>query len=162
MRWGRGTVSPTTRWRGATRGAEGTPRGAVGRGWSVAARAAQRATQTIPIVMESGDPIGTEVVAGRARPGGNITGLTNFSLDLVGERLELLKELVPGLTRVAVLWDLEGPSKVLECKEAERIALVLGMQLHSWGVHAPRPDLRGRSRPQPRSLSGQCSFWVIR
>jgi putative ABC transport system substrate-binding protein len=110
---------------------------------TLAARAAQQATQTIPIVMTSGDPIGTDVVAGLARPGGNITGLTFFSLDLVGKRLELLKELVPGLTRVAVLWDLEGPSKILEFKEAERMAPALGMQLHSWGVRAPHPDLEG-------------------
>jgi putative ABC transport system substrate-binding protein len=110
---------------------------------TLAARAAQQATQTIPIVMTSGDPIGTDMIAGLARPGGNITGLTFFSLDLVGKRLELLKELVPGLTRVAVLWDLEGPSKILEFKEAERLAPALGMQLHSWGVRAPHPDLEG-------------------
>ena len=110
---------------------------------TLAARAAQQATQTIPIVMTSGDPIGTDVVAGLAQLGGNVTGLTSFSLDLVGKRLELLKELVPGLTRVAVLWDLEGPSKVLEFKEAERMAPALGLQLQSWGVRAPHPELEG-------------------
>lgn len=110
---------------------------------TLAARAAQQATQTIPIVMTSGDPIGTDMIAGLARPGGNITGLTFFSLDLVGKRLELLKELVPGLTRVAVLWDLEGPSKILEFKEAERMAPALGLQLQSWEVRAPYPELEG-------------------
>ena len=107
------------------------------------ARPAQQATQTIPIVMTSGDPVGTGLVASLARPGGNVTGLTFFSPELVGKRLELLKELVPGLTRVAVLWDAEGPSKVLEFKEAEAVAPVLGVQLHSWEVRAPQPDLEG-------------------
>jgi len=110
---------------------------------TLAARAAKQVTQTIPIVVTSGDPLGTDLVAGLARPGGNVTGVTYFSLDLVGKRLELLKELVPGLTRVAVLWDLEGPSKILEFKQAEAVAPVLGLQLHSLGIRGPHPDLEG-------------------
>jgi len=108
---------------------------------TLAARAAMQVTQTIPIVVTSGDPIRTDLVASLAQPGGNVTGVTYFSLDLVGKRLELLKELVPGLTRVAVLWDLEGPSKSLEFKQAEAVAPELGLPLHSLGIRGPHPDL---------------------
>lgn len=70
--------------------------------------AAKNATTTIPIVMASaGDPVGTGLVASLARPGGNITGLTQISSDLAGKRLQLLKEIVPGLARAAVLVELE-------------------------------------------------------
>src|SRR5262249_3866682 len=110
---------------------------------TLAARAAQQATQSIPIVMSSGEPLGTDLVAGLARPGGNVTGGALFSLDRVGKRLERLKELVPGLTRVAVLWDLDGPAKLLEFKQAEAVAPELGLQLHSWGIRGPQPDLEG-------------------
>jgi len=108
-----------------------------------AARAAQQATQTIPIVMTSGDPVGTGVVSGLARPAENVTGVSGFQPDLVGKRLELLKELVPGLTRVAVLWDAEGPASVLEFQEAKAVAPGVGVQLHSWEVRGPQPDLEG-------------------
>ena len=68
-----------------------------------ATEAARNATQMIPIVTSSSDPVGSGYVAGLARPGGNITGLTNFSSELVGKRLELLKEVIPQLSQVAVL-----------------------------------------------------------
>ena len=72
-------------------------------------RAVQQVTTTIPIVLAvSGDPVGTGLVASLARPGGNITGLSMISPDLAGKRLELLKEAVPKLSRIAVLWDPKG------------------------------------------------------
>ena len=68
-------------------------------------QAAQHATTTIPIVMPgSSDPVGTGLVTSLARPGGNTTGLSTFAPDLSGKRLELLKDIVPGLSRVAILW----------------------------------------------------------
>lgn len=108
---------------------------------TLAAVPAKAATTTIPIVTVSGDPIGTGLIASLARPGGNITGLTFFSPDLVGKRLELLKEVVPRLTRVAILWDVEGPAKIQEFKEAEAAARSLGLQIQSLGVRAPDPEL---------------------
>jgi putative ABC transport system substrate-binding protein len=123
---------------------------------TLAALPAKRATTTIPIVMTSGDPVGTGLVASLARPGGNVTGLTAFSPDLVGKRLELLKQAVPSLVRVAVLWDSEGPSKLLEFKEAGATAPALGLQLQSLEVRAPHPDLEGAfgaaSRGQAQGL----------
>jgi putative tryptophan/tyrosine transport system substrate-binding protein len=71
-----------------------------------AIRAAKRATETIPIVMvTNADPVATKLIDSLARPGGNITGLTNLNRDLSAKRLELLKEIVPKVSRVAVLWD---------------------------------------------------------
>jgi putative ABC transport system substrate-binding protein len=73
---------------------------------SVAAAAVKRVTTTIPVVMvSSGDPVATGLVGSLARPGGNITGLTALATDLSGKRLELLREAVPALSRVAVLWN---------------------------------------------------------
>ena len=109
---------------------------------TLAAQPAKAATTTIPIVMISSDPIGTGVVAGLSRPGGNVTGLTTFA-DLAGKRLELLKEVVPRLARVAVLWDAGGPSKVIEFRGASTAATVLGVELQSLEVRAPHPDLDG-------------------
>jgi putative ABC transport system substrate-binding protein len=110
---------------------------------TLAALPAKKATTAIPIVMVSGDPVGTGLVASLARPGGNVTGLTTFSPELVGKRLELLKQAVPQLVRVAVLWDAAGPSKILELKEAEATAPALGLQFQSLEVRAPHPDLEG-------------------
>src|SRR5712691_936582 len=76
-----------------------------------AALAAKHATQTIPIVHPvTNDPLGAGLVASLARPGGNVTGLNAFASDLSGKRLELLKEVVPGLTQVAVLWNPANPA----------------------------------------------------
>src|SRR6516165_9560068 len=94
--------------------------------------AAKNLTKEIPIVMASvNDPIGSGFVHSLAHPGGNITGLTNIASELSGKRLELLKEIVPGLKRVAVLWDPEGPSSSLGWKESQVPARALGLQLYS-------------------------------
>ncbi|MBI2351593.1 MAG: ABC transporter substrate-binding protein, partial [Deltaproteobacteria bacterium] len=99
------------------------------------ALAAQRATRTIPIVMAaSGDAVGTGLVASLARPGGNVTGLTALSRELSGKRLELLKEAVPGLSRVAVLWNAANPDKARDLEETQVAAHALGLQLQSLEV----------------------------
>ena len=94
--------------------------------------AAKNATKEIPIVMASvNDPIGSGFVESLAHPGGNITGLTNVASDLSGKRLELLKEIAPGLKRVGVLWDPGGPASSLTWKESQAPARALGLQLYS-------------------------------
>jgi putative tryptophan/tyrosine transport system substrate-binding protein len=97
---------------------------------SQAVHAAQRATKSIPIVMtSSSDPVGTGFVASLARPGGNITGLSLLSPDLSTKRLELLKEVAPGVSRVAVFWNPEDPPAKLSVKETEAAAKALAVQL---------------------------------
>jgi len=96
------------------------------------ALAAKNATSTIPIVFYSGgDPVAGGLVDSLARPGGNITGFTFISAVLAGKRLELLKETVPKLSRVAVLWDPKDPGSAQEWKESQLPARELGLQLHS-------------------------------
>jgi putative ABC transport system substrate-binding protein len=95
------------------------------------ALAAKKASMTIPIVFISvGDPIAAGLVDSLARPGGNITGFTNISAVLAGKRLELLKETVPKLSRLAVLWDSLSPSVTQVRKESQLAARELGLQLH--------------------------------
>ena len=99
---------------------------------------AQKATRTIPIVMASpGDPVATGLVKSLARPGGNITGLSTISPELAGKRLELLREMVPKLSRVAVLWNPQGASSTNQWKEIQLPARQLGVQLHSLEVRNP-------------------------
>ena len=98
-------------------------------------RAAMNATKTIPIVMASdADPVGNGFVASLARPGGNVTGLVNLLAGLSGKRLEILKEAVPGLLRVGILWNPENPSSVSGFKETQEAARALAMQLQSLEV----------------------------
>jgi putative ABC transport system substrate-binding protein len=90
--------------------------------------AAQQATSVIPIVMAVvADPVGSGVVASLARPGGNVTGLSTQQTDLAGKRLELLRELVPGLRRVATIGNAGAPGAVLEMAEVEAAARTLGL-----------------------------------
>src|SRR6266566_2786127 len=101
--------------------------------------AVKQQTQTIPIVMaNSTDPVGTGFVASLARPGGNVTGLSSLSPELSAKRLELLKEAVPGLSRVAIVWNPDVRGAVLEYKETESAARSLHLQLQS--VEVNRPD----------------------
>ena len=76
----------------------------VAEGGTLGPRVAMQATRTIPIVFVAGDPVGSGLVTSLARPGGNVTGLSGIGPELVGKRLELLKQAVPGVDRVAVLW----------------------------------------------------------
>ena len=104
-----------------------------------ATEAAKNATQTIPIVTSSQDPVSSGFVVGLARPGGNITGLTNLTSELVGKRLELLKEVIPQLSRVAVLWTPSHPASTI-WRRTEVAAQSLGVQLQAVGVR-DREDL---------------------
>jgi putative ABC transport system substrate-binding protein len=102
-----------------------------------AARAAQQATRGIPIVLVGGgDPVGTGLAANLARPGGNVTGLTALSPQLSAKRLELLKETLPHLKQVAVLWNPEGPAPKLAYKEIQVAAKDLLLQLRSFEVNS--------------------------
>jgi putative ABC transport system substrate-binding protein len=102
------------------------------------AQAAQRATKTTPIVMAtSGDPVTFGLVASLARPGGNITGQTIIADEYVGKRLEMLREIVPGVSRIAVLWNPANPGLVNQMKSAEEAARTLGVALQRVGVRHP-------------------------
>jgi putative ABC transport system substrate-binding protein len=97
-----------------------------------AALAARKSTATIPIVfMGVTDPVAAGLVESLARPGGNSTGITNMAAVLAGKRLEFLKETMPRIGRVAVLWDPQAPGSVPQWKEAQVAAAKLGLQLHS-------------------------------
>ncbi len=98
----------------------------------VATAAAKQQTQTIPIVMAiSIDPVATGFVSSLARPGGNVTGLSTMSPELAAKRLELLREAVPGLSRVAIMWNTNVPGNLLEYKEAGDAARSMRLQLQS-------------------------------
>jgi len=94
--------------------------------------AAKNSTTTIPIVMRStDDPVEGEWVASLARPGGNITGVTSYSTALIGKRMELLREMLPHLSRVAVLWDPDGPVAAPNFHKITAAARALGVQVQS-------------------------------
>ena len=119
-----------------------------------AARAAKQATSMIPIVMAAvGDPVATGLVASLARPGGNITGQTIFSSELAGKRLELLKEVVPRVTHVAVLAYRPSPVTKHFLSETEAAARVLRVQLHSVEVRGPN-ELEGAFAEMVKERAG--------
>src|SRR5207249_8140341 len=97
--------------------------------------AAKHATQTIPIVMVAvGEPVATGLVASLARPGGNITGLTTLSPELSGKRLELLKEVLPTASRVAIFWNPTQHSNPLQLKEVQAAAQAFALRIQSLEV----------------------------
>ena len=103
-----------------------------------ATQAAQQATQTIPIVMGVVvDPVATGLAASLARPGGNITGLSRMGPVVAAKQLELLKETVPGLSHVAVLWNPTNPGRTPELREVEVAAGALGVRLQAVEVRGP-------------------------
>jgi putative tryptophan/tyrosine transport system substrate-binding protein len=92
--------------------------------------AAKQATSVIPIVFATaGDPVGTGIVASLSRPGGNVTGLSSQQPDTAGKRVELLRELIPGLRRLAVLADVDNPFTAMEIGEVQRAALTVGLEV---------------------------------
>jgi ABC-type uncharacterized transport system substrate-binding protein len=107
-------------------------------GGSSPTRAAKEATVTIPIVMTQDiDPVGSGFVASLARPGGNITGLSNFAPELSGKRIELLKEIVPKISRVAVLGALSLPANAQALKEVKAAAEALRVKLQHLDIQNP-------------------------
>jgi len=137
----------------------------------VAAQAAHRATKTIPIVFAGvADPVTDGLVASLARPGGNVTGLSNLSPELGGKRLELLKQAVPGIVRIAILWQ---PGSGMErtdrdtLKQAEVAARALGLQLQFVEARSPADFDKAfaeiaRERAEALSLFGTPMFFVER
>src|SRR5262245_3799606 len=105
--------------------------------------AAQKATTTVPIVFAGvGDAVGTGLVANLARPGGNATGLVNMSQDIAGKQLEVLKEAIPGLARVGVLWRPSNPSYGNLLRRFDAVVSATGVEVVLVGVES-REDLVG-------------------
>ena len=119
-------------------------------------RAAKEATSTIPIVMtQDPDPIGNGFVASLARPSGNITGLSNLNRELSGKRLELLKEVVPKLSRVAVFGTSTFPGNAQNIKETELAPGALGVKLQYLDVLGPKDidtAFRGASKRRAEAV----------
>jgi putative ABC transport system substrate-binding protein len=114
--------------------------------------AAKQATSAIPIVFAlAGDPVGTGLVASLARPGGNVTGLSVQLTESLGKRLELLREAVPGLRRLAILGNVGNPFTVLEIEEVQAAARTLGLEVHTAEIRRAQDiapafvTLRGRT-----------------
>ena len=125
---------------------------AIVTGGTEPAAAAKQATSVVPIVFAGAvDPIAAGLVASLARPGGNVTGLSAQSADTAGKRLELLRELLPNLRRLAILVNLSNPGGVLEMREAEAAARAVGLDVEKLEIHhaediAPAFDaIKGRA-----------------
>ena len=133
-------------------------------GGTPAALAARQAAATIPIVvLLVGDPIGSGLVESYARPGGNVTGVTNLSPETSAKRLELLRELVPALSRVDFLWNPVNPAAAPDWRETEEAARMLGVRVRS--VEARDPDevgsalaAIGAERPDAVIATGEVIF----
>ena len=119
-----------------------------------ASLAAHEATATIPIVMSAGDPVGAGIVAGLARPGGNVTGMSVQMAEQEGKRLELLKKLLPGFSRVAVLSNPSNPYCVIAVGEARSGATALNLQL-SRRRRRSTSRFRRRCSPSPTRWSSE-------
>jgi putative ABC transport system substrate-binding protein len=130
--------------------------------------AAQRATSTIPIVMPNhSDPVGSGIVGSLDRPGGNITGLSILNPDLTGKRLELLGQAVPGLVRVAVLWNPTHEAYPQMLREADAAAKALGLQLYrrpAKGLEDYDAAFAGMTKDRAEALLvlGDVTFWLHR
>jgi len=109
-----------------------------------ATRAAQRATKTVPIVMITVlDPVHTGFVASLSHPGGNITGSSELSEELVPKRLELLKEAIPKASLIAVIWDPTHPANALDLKRTESVGRALGLRVRGLAAHDGRQIEKG-------------------
>jgi putative ABC transport system substrate-binding protein len=117
-------------------------------------QAAKQVTRIIPIVMFGvGDPVSTGLVASLARPGGNITGLSQISPELSAKRLALLKEVIPEVSRVAVLSNPTNPSNAPQIKDTKAAAKALGVELHLLQVRSPQ-DLESAFQAAARGRAG--------
>jgi len=111
---------------------------------NVVIQAAKEATKTIPIVMISTvDPVAAGYVKSFARPGGNMTGIASLTRDISAKRVELLKELLPKMSRLGVLWDADGPGPAIAIKDYEEAARAFKLGLRSVEIRGPTPDLTG-------------------
>jgi putative ABC transport system substrate-binding protein len=124
---------------------------------TTATRAAKQATSTIPIIMTGigVDPVEAGLVASMAQPGGNVTGVAAFGAELWGKRLELFKEAVPRLSRLAVLWNPANPGNALCVKDIQAWALAMGVQLQSLEVrdaNAFEPAFAAIAKETPDAL----------
>jgi putative ABC transport system substrate-binding protein len=123
---------------------------------TIAAQAVKRATSTIPIVIAIvADPVGSGLVTSLAHPGGNVTGLSNMSIEVSAKRMQLLKEAIPGLTRVAVLWNPDTPYHTTVIEELKAVAPSLSIKLSLMGVRTPEqfgPAFSAVSRPHAEAL----------
>jgi putative ABC transport system substrate-binding protein len=110
---------------------------------NVVIRAAKDATKTIPIVLVTTtvDPVSAGYVKSFAHPGENITGLANLSRELSAKRVELLREVLPKLSRVAILWDADGPGPSVARKEYEAASRAFKLEVKSLDVRGPKPDI---------------------
>ena len=132
---------------------------------TLASKAAIAATATIPIVFARvADPVGSKLVAGLARPGGNVTGVTVLTMDLSEKRIELLKQAVPGVQRIAVLHEQDFPPGDTELKQFAAAAEHLGVEMRSVGVHPPNPAALEAAFPEimnwsPQALCVGSSGW---
>ena len=108
-------------------------------GGGAATQAAQQATKTIPIVMSAViDPLGSGLVPSLARPGGNVTGISMMAPDLIGKQFQVLKEVVPKVSRVALLWNPANPGSAPQLREAEAAARALGVRLQPLEARVPQ------------------------
>jgi putative tryptophan/tyrosine transport system substrate-binding protein len=125
---------------------------------TVAVVGAKQATSVIPIVFAvAGDPVGSDLIASLARPGGNVTGLSNQQADLGAKRLELLREVVPGLHRVAIIANIGNPVVVLELGEVQQAARALGLEADTFEIRRAEDVL-----PAFKALKGRAdALYVI-
>ena len=111
---------------------------------TLAALAAKQATSTIPIVFVAvSDPVGIGLVASFARPGGNVTGLSNQQGHLAGKRLELLHEVVPGFRRLAILANTDNPASISEIEDLKTAARTIGIEVSTFEIHGAEDIARG-------------------
>jgi putative tryptophan/tyrosine transport system substrate-binding protein len=126
----------------------------VSAGGNATASATKQATHTIPIVVTNvADPVASGFIASLARPGTNITGLAALTFELAGKRLELVRETFPKVSRIAVLLDPQDASKIVELKEAQAAAKVLGVNLQAIEVRSPS-DFEGAFKAAARDRAG--------
>jgi putative ABC transport system substrate-binding protein len=130
-----------------------------------AAQAVKGATSTIPIIMAIvSDPVGSGVVTSLAHPGGNVTGLSMMQTELYAKRLQLLKEAIPRLTRVAVLWNLDAPWYTKTVEELKAVAPSLSIELNVVGARTPQElsaafSAVNRAHAQALLVVGGSPFW---